>query len=284
MKNIHLIPTTLSDLLLCIKGYTAFEDTENEVSDTVGSVSIGCGQYTNTEFYQPQNMYITSEESISHNDFWLNTSKNTINKGHPFDLVNKITHCKKIILTTDEKLVQEGVQKIDDEFLEWYVKNSSCEEVEVERKTNEEIQIEIGTYGHDEGLLVSEFKEWLENGGVYYKIIIPKEEELSKNEIDRFFIDMVCNPKEPKQETLEEAAEIFAKNTRLKNPKSWFCEGAKWQAERGYSEEEVRKLTLDSLDLGMTIRQDQLRGYSEKSGKELHLEWFEKFKKKQYGL
>jgi hypothetical protein len=46
----------------------------------------------------------------------------------------------------------------------------------------------------------------------------------------------------PIQETLEEAAERFVENTRLKNPKSLFCEGAKWQQERSYSEEEVRKL------------------------------------------
>lgn len=47
-----------------------------------------------------------------------------------------------------------------------------------------------------------------------------------------------------------------------------------------YSDEEVFRLTLDSLDLGMRIRQDQLSGYSKESGKELHNKWFEKFKKK----
>jgi hypothetical protein len=50
--------------------------------------------------------------------------------------------------------------------------------------------------------------------------------------------------------------------------------------QNGYSKEEAEQLTLESLDLGMRIRQDQLAGYSEKSGKELHKEWFEKFKKK----
>ena len=37
--------------------------------------------------------------------------------------------CEKIILTTDQDL--DGVQAIDDEFLEWFVKNSSCESVEI---------------------------------------------------------------------------------------------------------------------------------------------------------
>ena len=39
--------------------------------------------------------------------------------------------CKKIILTTDPDLIKDGVQAIDDEFLEWFVKNPSCESVEV---------------------------------------------------------------------------------------------------------------------------------------------------------
>jgi hypothetical protein len=38
---------------------------------------------------------------------------------------------KKIILTTDQDLIKDGVQAIDDEFLEWFTNNPSCEEVEV---------------------------------------------------------------------------------------------------------------------------------------------------------
>lgn len=39
---------------------------------------------------------------------------------------------KKIILTDDKNLIKEGVQSIDDEFLEWFIKNPSCNNVEVE--------------------------------------------------------------------------------------------------------------------------------------------------------
>ena len=52
-----------------------------------------------------------------------------------------------------------------------------------------------------------------------------------------------------KKETLEEAAEKFANN--YGNPEFdvgvvyGFIEGAKWQQERMYSEEEVRKISLD---------------------------------------
>jgi hypothetical protein len=37
------------------------------------------------------------------------------------------SYYKKIILTTDQDLIKDGVQAIDDEFLEWFVSNPSCE-------------------------------------------------------------------------------------------------------------------------------------------------------------
>jgi hypothetical protein len=40
---------------------------------------------------------------------------------------------KKIILTTDADLIKDGVQTIEDEFIQWFVKNSSCERVKVLR-------------------------------------------------------------------------------------------------------------------------------------------------------
>jgi hypothetical protein len=38
----------------------------------------------------------------------------------------------KLILTTNKTIIQYGVQAIDDNFLEWFVKNPSCEVVEIE--------------------------------------------------------------------------------------------------------------------------------------------------------
>jgi hypothetical protein len=59
---------------------------------------------------------------------------------------------KKIILTTDQDLIKDGVQAIDDEFLEWFVKNPSCEFVEINKYAYAK-----PNFGN-------------------YKIIIPKEE------------------------------------------------------------------------------------------------------------
>jgi len=114
---------------------------------------------------------------------------------------------KKIILTTDQELIKDGVQTIDDEFLDWFVKNSSCEWVEA--KLIEEIPsgFTFGMFGNDEPPTE-----------LVYKIIIPKEE--------------------PKQETLEEAAENYVRNepdaTLKLISKYSFKDGAKWQAERMY--------------------------------------------------
>ena len=77
--------------------------------------------------YKTQNIYITSDEEIKEGDWFL----------HPFNTLHKAggnlidKDFRKIILTTDQDLIKDGVQAIDDEFLEWFVKNPSCEEVEV---------------------------------------------------------------------------------------------------------------------------------------------------------
>ena len=70
----------------------------------------------------------------------------------------KPTTNKKIILTTDQSL--NGVQAIDDEFLEWFVQNPSCESVEVDRDERE--------VGNHLGGVVIEYGD--------YKIIIPQKE------------------------------------------------------------------------------------------------------------
>ena len=49
-----------------------------------------------------------------------------------------------------------------------------------------------------------------------------------------------------KKETLEEAAELHSKITIPSDYHS-FIKGAKWQAERMYSEEEVRELLIRAL-------------------------------------
>jgi hypothetical protein len=76
------------------------------------------------------------------------------------------------------------------------------------------------------------------------------------------------NPKEePKQETLEEAAEQFEYTDGIYG----FKQGAKWQAKKMYSEEEVYQLLYD---LSAQVLNNKI------STPKLLEKWFEQFKKK----
>jgi hypothetical protein len=188
---------------------------------------------------------------------------------------------KKIILTTDNKdLIKDGVQAIDDTFLEWFVKNPSCERVEIR-----------------------DYK--LHFGSTIYKIIIPQEEPKQSNnfyeELKHYF---ETTPREKVledwnksaefdkigptveeflgmiQETIEEAADLWATDTKNVHPadsfiaKKSFIQGAKIQQEQDknkYSEEEI-------LTIIKAFDKDFYQGIVESNG---HTnKWFEQFKKK----
>jgi len=91
--------------------------------------------------FSPQNIYITSDEEIKEGDWWLNLKTNDVDKcTHKSEVLlynsEKYEYIKKIILTTDQNLIKDGVQAIDDEFLEWFVKNPSCEKIDFNIKYN----------------------------------------------------------------------------------------------------------------------------------------------------
>jgi ssDNA-binding Zn-finger/Zn-ribbon topoisomerase 1 len=120
MKNIHVLPTNKpSRVFNTNKGEYHFR--EHYVPDTIQT----CKNH---------NIYITSDEEIKEKD-WCYYENGDLKGIHK--VVNgqrpKTMILKKIILTTDQDLINDGVQAIDDEFLEWFVKNPSCEEVEVKR-------------------------------------------------------------------------------------------------------------------------------------------------------
>ncbi len=70
-----------------------------------------------------------------------------------------------------------------------------------------------------------------------------------------------------KQETFEEATERLASTTDEFN---MFIDGAKWQQERMYSEEEVIEL----------LNNFRIYSYNHGCGSSEFLEWFKKFKNK----
>jgi hypothetical protein len=195
-------------------------------------------------------LFVTSDEEIKEGDYWFDGTN--IRHDFPSSFVSGID--KKIILTTDQDL--DGVQAIDDDFLEWFVNNPSCEEIEVIHGLFNlmERQVDPMNLGQNHSQCV-----WK------YKIIIPKEEPLIEFTNTNDFTSMIYNPtdeqgrlmtywgglEEPKQETLEEAAErILANNVDglselLQDDDLFFfykgviqCYGeamAEWQAEIMYS-------------------------------------------------
>jgi len=120
MKNIHLLPTDKPSRLI-------LQNTKLLLSK-YKEVNEGFSEFN-------QNIYITSDEEIKEGDWILD---NLIANKKPIIVTKELLEDgllkedKKIILTTDQDLIKDGVQSINDEFLEWFVKNPSCEFVEVE--------------------------------------------------------------------------------------------------------------------------------------------------------
>jgi hypothetical protein len=194
MKNIHVLQKNIFNQL----GVDHYGKTPTQIKIA--------------EFLINKNIYITSNEEIKERDYGLDTFHKEIRKFRNKNFVSK--YDKKIILTTDQDLIKDGVQTIDDEFLVWLVKNPSCERVEV--VNDEYVDLEKDEYVD------------------LYKIIIPQEE--------------------PNQETLEEAAErTYQKGLQDDIDLSFYDGvrlGAKWQAERMYSEEEVEQI----FNIGQMIK------------------------------
>jgi len=119
MKNIHVLPTDKPSRLYFYKG-----DDTNPTQYGLRSLKSLPFKYSFTN----QHIYITSDE-VKKNGEWVLSNINEIVKFCSLYCQNSY---KKIILTTNLDLIKDGVQSIDDDFLEWFVKNPSCEEVDFE--------------------------------------------------------------------------------------------------------------------------------------------------------
>jgi hypothetical protein len=161
MKNIHVLPTAKSSrLYLGNNGNFVFGMSQTAI------------QSRNDDFTN-QNTYITYNEKIK-KPCWCIDNRTALNKiinvsinGYVmFENGNSVknTNCKKVILTTDTTLIADGIQAIDDEFFEWFVKNPSCERVEVEKQYITPLG-DIVDFCYD-------------NEKLNYKIIIPQEENI----------------------------------------------------------------------------------------------------------
>jgi len=140
MKNIHLIPTNkpsrlyegnLGELVIIqynspLKSLHIYITSDEEIKEgdwVLENTVFERTPYIGKTFY-PKNDGTVTDEVLKRDLLSVNY------KGHYETIVFK-HNCKKIILTTDQDLIADGIQDINDDFLEWFVKNPSCEEVEV---------------------------------------------------------------------------------------------------------------------------------------------------------
>jgi hypothetical protein len=182
MKNIHVLPTDKSSKL------GLHRDLKLHLHDN--------SLTKNSPHFLPQYVYITSEEEIKLENWIFNTFFGVIKS----EADGAAKSWEKIVLTNDPELIADGVQDISDEFLEWFVKNPGCEEVEV-RNIKTIPALQLGS----------------ENGHLMYKII--------------------------------------TKYTDRKD--------------------ELKQVLLEVMNLGMSLRQNQLSGHSSESGNDVLDNWID---------
>jgi glycosyltransferase involved in cell wall biosynthesis len=180
MKNMHVLPTEKPSRL-CLDSKDKLWFAKNS------GYTIADGKV---------NIYITSDEEIKEGD-WVIYTKGIIHcqkMDYKKDLLNvEEFDAKKIILTTDQDLIKDGVQAIDDDFLEWFVKNPSCEKVYFR--------------------LLAKLNKSTKKYEDFWEIHIPKEEVKKLHEMPLAInnITMSCASK-PKQETFKNYPVIIVRN------------------------------------------------------------------------
>jgi hypothetical protein len=244
MQNLFLVPTDKPSMLWF-----------NDLIDNNELIL----SLTEVETVNNQNIYITSDEEIKEGDWVLGGLGGIDIKKYGRYFAED---WKKIILTTDPDLIANGVQAIDDKFLEWFVKNPTVEYVTVER-------LEDGKY-----------VDYLVDGsaveGVYenYKIIIPQEEsKCTCEEHDPYCCEVhgICptcvKKEEPNPFELPKALPDDVFYQSLEPKQETLEDGAKYQADNMYSLDEIK----NALKNGYGIKY-----FSEQK----FLENLEQFKKK----
>lgn len=163
MKNIHIIPTEKPSRLYTYNGELGLAKMIQYGSDAISNQHI---YITNSEEIEEGDWYLVELFNIDRKSKGLHIEKCTKLEDvwcNNFDIISTRhkNNCKKIILTDDKDLITDGVQAIDDEFIEFFVKNPSCEEVEVYKEYNEERIVDgkdVGDYIYKIIILTEEAK------------------------------------------------------------------------------------------------------------------------------
>jgi hypothetical protein len=203
-KNIHVLETNQpSRLIKNINGQLKLT-----IQTLLKDAEIGC---------YPQHIYITSSQKLKKgiNTWYLDKFLNKIRNSNGAEYVFEQD---VIMLTTDRYLIGYGIQDINDEFLEWFMKNPTCEFVEL-------VAVDLG------------------NGEIGSVIRKPQEEPKQETRAfgtkddKSFWSDKPIQEGHTDiQETLPENAENFAKTRvdALKDKKEWNPDCIYHEAFNGY--------------------------------------------------
>jgi hypothetical protein len=260
MKNIHLLPTDKPSRL----------GLNNKVLDYAPLFGFELFDKNKNFRHNPVNIYITSDEEIRRGDYFISLNgdesyldiilNNEVDDFNEYADVDWIENCKKIIITDNKDLIKDGVQAIDDEFLEWFVKNANESGVPFDIcEVEDYVILPFGLPRYK--LLIPQEEDEQDDSGVHLRHCYQGE---YKDSCKYGEDDCPTKPLEdPKQVTLEEAAKEYDRKSTRYGAKNIFKDGAKWQADRMYSEEEVLKLLRKCHFVEQNIE-----------------EWFEQHKKK----
>lgn len=261
MKNLFILPSEKPSRLL---------KSENNNFMIIKSDTLNWFEIILKNTYQ--NIYITNNDGLNENDYVI--TDDVDNYGKLFQVSwlknNKIKNCYKVILTTDHDLIKNGVQAIDNDFLEWFIKHPTCGVVDVEWL--DFIRSFFINIKKEEPYQPKTFKELFANtaiiaetdefGNLNYKFKANmKEELLPKINLFNDWLEKNGDPQIAKQvekeakelcekQTLELAAEKYSKKSSAsvfqENHKKDFIAGPKWQQEQ----------ILDFLHSEITERRD----------------------------
>jgi hypothetical protein len=300
MRNIFLLPT----------------DKPSRLYEFGGEYHL---QIKSQENFRSQHIHITSDEEIKDRNCWVTNGVEIFKPSDlpEYSLEYANRYWEKIILTTDVDLIADGVQAIDDEFLQWFVNNSSCEKVEV-RKIGEE-------WIYNADVPKEEFKTLPDVN--WQSEIINKvwDEEVEESFATQLFSDnskIIPDYFQPKShlenlleqlDNLESTVDEFVENSseeRLKDAakiaipelshiisdlskvREIYITGIKSNAARDYwyekfQEQDNNKFSeedmMEAVRFGMLYKSDSSKKLFEKKGMvptEVLKKWFEKFKKK----
>jgi hypothetical protein len=183
MKNLFIIPTDKPSRFTFRKDCKYYRFRKDE--------------FVNNNIYQNQNIYITSDEKFVRDEYvtdGIEVIKATPKLVNAQSLIDR-RNWRKIILTTDSSLAPD-VYKIDDEFLEWFVENSSCEYIEVIKEYKD---------GYGNWYKYQDDFTFTVSPLIRHQIIIPKEESNPCKDIvinDKVTIDVPFHEKHIRFENL----------------------------------------------------------------------------------